>query len=490
MNKTHQPISKSARIVAILWLVLLTTFWFIEGGFRPWLPAFEGLTERAWWSGDTIRQVETDFEDNLAGLKEVRPYYNWATFWAFGQSDGLVIRGKDGFMFYRAMMNDIDHQSRSIDDYITLFRQLKLAYQKAGCDIYWLPVPEKPMVYPHNLYGAQNEVAKRKAQLQAFVSKIEKMQFKVLDLPSVFFEHADSEPLLFLPDDTHWNDAGKNLAVDLISERLRRDKALMGSKPVIKAYTTRRLSDLPRLVNFPMTLRRRFHSHEVEKFVVQGTGPADFIHFGTSFSHGFDLAEATGARFGAMPEDHSINSITIPDLLMTAITRLEAPHPISPGTPVIIEFPFRLLLRDDGLKDIQQQFQWRQSPAFKPTQITLDPSSLKSANITPGKVWTCQNEDPMFFITEDTLTKADQPNFIVLRMKFDKRPPSHTSCTVFYDMGDGFKKSINHRVILNVSESWQTWLLPVRYKRKMARAIRLDPVNRKLAFRLGPITIH
>ena len=480
----------SARIAAGLWLVLLMFFWVIEGGFRPWSHAAEGIASWPWWSGETIRKAESDFEDQLTGFQKVRPYYNWATFWAFGQSDGLVVRGKNGFMFYRAMLTEVPEEDDHSNEYLELFRQLKLAYEEAGCDIYWLLIPEKAMVYPQNLYGAQDIVTRRKAKVRELVAKMERLNFKVIDLPKAFFEDQDPNNLLFLPDDTHWTERGKQVAVDLAVHAIRENQSLTGHASKVTSKVFQRHSDLPRLVNFPMTLRRRFHVHDIVKTSIEGDGAADVIVFGTSFSHGFDLPQAIGAQLNAIPEDHALNSITVPDLLMSAMSRLQTPTPIKPGTPVIIELPYRLLLRTEGLREIKQQFQWLNSPSFKPAQVTLDPRQLEFRNLNPGKRWVSTNDDPQILVNLDQIAELQAPNFIALRIKFDQRIKRDSKCTIFYDMGDGFNKAQSYPFTLNVTPSWQTWLIPIRFKRRMPAALRIDPVNFKTTFHLGAITIH
>lgn len=488
MTDFKPHVSKHAKIVAILWLVVLLWVWVYEGGVKPFGEATQHFTKANWESGNDLRNIEKRFEEDMGTFDELRPYYNWATFWAFGQSNGLVVRGKGDWMYYRAFFNPPGDTEEKHRDFLNMFKQIEAQFKAKGCDVYWLVVPEKAMI--HHYYPAKAAAAaeNREKHYLEFMAKAKKMRLNMIELLPAYEAAAQAGTIVFLKDDTHWSPKGMDIAMDTLLEKWKpapsSDALTWDTRPINRA------ADLAGILNFPKTLVDKKHRLTFDSTKIRGEGTPELIVFGTSFSYSFDLAQNLGKKVGVRPEDHAFANLVIPDLLVAALDRLDHSADLEPGTAVVFEFPYRLLNRQEELTQVKQQFQWQRILGDQPLQRAFDPKKLELHNLSHGDVWKATNNHPMIVIDQNDLQDLVDANFLRVRLKANFLPKDKVRIKVFYDLGKGFQHNIFKNFYLSKTRSWQTWLIPLKFKNNYPQRIRLDFMNLDRHFELESIDIY
>lgn len=484
-----QHIKPHLKVLSIIWLVLLLGVWLFEAGYRPIFKAVEATKSAEWWKGEVQKQADQNFENRLNLINRAKPYYNWTKFWLFGQSNDQVTKGKNGWMFFRSHLHPPLEDQKRHQDYLTLFHQISRLIEAKGGNAYWVPIPEKPMIYSQHLKHAKKEVAKRTENLQAFIENGQKRGLNMVNVLQLFLEKKDQDPPLFLPDDTHWSSEGIQVTLTHLQQILA-DKLVPASESLpVQPESFKRASDMANMLNFPHTIMQKRHIRTVSIPRIRHNQPGQFLWFGTSFSYSFGVAHHFGHLTKTLPEDFSFDGLLISDVLISVLTRLDQSETFKPGTPFVIEFPYRLLDRTDGVSQLSQQLLWRKHYNLAQPKRRLNPTLLETKNLTPGATWVSLNNDPMILIPLKEFEQVEQPKFVRVTLKTRTPPNTIVTLKAYYDIGPGFSESSARQFQLSKNQHWQSYLVPIPFKNKIPKTLRLDVVNRQQKFQLKAIDI-
>jgi hypothetical protein len=218
-------------------------------------------------SVSNLRTFESDLEDRsvLAGF--IRPLMQQLRFTVFQDAGEKAIFGRDGWWFYRPDVRFLtedcpdDHKNRTgpgpAVEAIVAFREQLAA---RGIHLVVVPVPGKPSVYPDKLTGralpGDPRIRKHTSNL---LDRLADAGIETINLLTLFAEARSSESgssdakAVYLQADTHWTNAGVQLAAGEVARRIRE----LGWAPAgavdydLETVRVRRAGDVIRMLDCP-----------------------------------------------------------------------------------------------------------------------------------------------------------------------------------------------------------------------------------------------
>jgi hypothetical protein len=183
-------------------------------------------------SESNLHQYEKTLQDRSWFRQAARPVAQRLLYETFGDPGPLVIRGRDGWVFYRPDVEYLaegatavsaesskvqDSRQKVLQAILTFRDQLK----ERGIDLVMVPMPNKSSVYPEKLIGSQ-AVTSPTRQL---IADLRAQGVATADLFARFektrAEDPPSDEALYWLHDTHWTPAGAELAADEVARVVR-----------------------------------------------------------------------------------------------------------------------------------------------------------------------------------------------------------------------------------------------------------------------------
>jgi hypothetical protein len=126
-----------------------------------------------------------------------------------------VIEGKDGWHFLR---ESLCYLTRRWPDNEKTIVDFSTKLHERGIELIFVPVPDQIEIYPEKYFGrAIENVSPRRTLL---IESLKSHNVKTVDLLPVFLQR-QSTIEIFQPSETHWTQAGEQIAADAISQRIR-----------------------------------------------------------------------------------------------------------------------------------------------------------------------------------------------------------------------------------------------------------------------------
>jgi alginate O-acetyltransferase complex protein AlgJ len=122
-------------------------------------------------------------------------------------------------LFFQGAYAMRDISDEEIARVVGVLKQYKEIFDSRHIRFIYLPIPNKETIYFDKVPGG---TGKRPTFLQRFIQLAKKEGIEIVDTESAFIkEREGGGPLLFNPDETHWNANGVRIAYDLLADLLR-----------------------------------------------------------------------------------------------------------------------------------------------------------------------------------------------------------------------------------------------------------------------------
>lgn len=213
-----------------------------------------------------LRAYETALEKNSWFSNQLQPWMRLFQFVVLKETGEKALLGKEGWFYYRPEVRYLieplpaprkpDNPDNEILQAALDFRdQLKAR----GIDLIVVPAWGKSSVYPDGLVStAVDSNPPVYAHTQNAIAMLRKNGIEVFDLMEAFRNARmnNSQPGLYLAQDTHWSPAGVHVGAKALAEFLLRKGVVVGSADYrLKDIPLRRNGDVLKMMDIPLTTR-------------------------------------------------------------------------------------------------------------------------------------------------------------------------------------------------------------------------------------------
>ena len=208
-------------------------------------------------TADAFKGFEEGLADRSFILATFRPVSQWLQFHLFGDAGSQVLRGREGWLFYRPGVEAAVLRGPSLNP-LEAIRDFRDQLASRGIDLLVVPAPNKESVYPDQLFST-TERSHRWGKLDELFAGLRESKIEYIDLRESFGSARDSgtdkASRLYLKQDTHWSPSGLLLASRTIADVLRSQFPPIVDSP----YSTRTISlnshgDLLKMLRTPQLL--------------------------------------------------------------------------------------------------------------------------------------------------------------------------------------------------------------------------------------------
>lgn len=168
------------------------------------------------------------YQDNF-GFRRYLLWYNKLKYWIGDSPSKKVIRGKDGWLFFKGDSSvDLQNSVRGIrrfkksdlKQYSDVLDGRHKWLAKRGIQYLLVIAPNKHSIYPEYLPDSMFQVNNRTLTDQFYDYISQHTDVPVLDLRQALLKAKTNGTLLYYKTDTHWNHFGSNIAQYEIAKRL------------------------------------------------------------------------------------------------------------------------------------------------------------------------------------------------------------------------------------------------------------------------------
>ncbi len=219
-------------------------------------PSF--VTEDNKFNQDVFEQMGTYFEKHFAFRPMVISVDAQIQSQVFGVSNlDSVIVGKDGWLYYSSTLNDyLGKNTMSEREVDNISHNLKLTqdYVNAqGAEFLFTVAPNKNSLYPEYMPYYYSKKASDIKNIDLLVPKLSKYGINYCDLFSVF---ENENEVLYLKQDSHWNNKGALLSYNKILDDLKKPHDTFEDAQVTRTKTF--MGDLGKML-YPKTQESEYN---------------------------------------------------------------------------------------------------------------------------------------------------------------------------------------------------------------------------------------
>lgn len=139
---------------------------------------------------------------------------------AFGDVALPSTVGQENVLFFNEVLSANVLGDDKILEIAKTIKKISNSLKENGIDFIFVPVPEKESIYYELLPGEAQKKFKNKDFLVKLKKELDRLNVRSVDLYSNFRGRFLAGQRLYFPDDTHWNEAGVELAAKLISQKI------------------------------------------------------------------------------------------------------------------------------------------------------------------------------------------------------------------------------------------------------------------------------
>lgn len=246
----------------------------------------------------SLQAIQDDVSDRSVTLATLRPVSQWLQFKLLGDAGSKVVRGRDGWLFYRPAIEAAVLRGKSLNP-LAAIRDYHDALAERGIQLLVVPVPNKESIYPDELIP-DSSIPHRRQELDKLFAGLRAAGIDSVDLRETLAAARaagnDSQSPLYLRQDTHWSPSGLALAARKIAAAARSKLPPIASRH----YTTRtvtlaRHGDLLEMLRAPRLLQdfapesiTATQVLDADGHPVQSDPSADVLLMGDSFLRIFE----------------------------------------------------------------------------------------------------------------------------------------------------------------------------------------------------------